>query len=138
MTSSLLHPPAHLPPAVALQISQQAPAFLQSKPGAISKFSINSLFREAESAELWTTYEHLMLSCLRTGDEKSASLCLERLTARFGEDNERLMALKGLFEEATAEDEGTLQNILSDYEAILVENPSNMVSSLRVDFRPLF
>ena len=72
-----------------------------------------------------------MLSCLRTGDEKSASVCLERLTARFGAENERLMALKGLFQEATAEDEKVLQSILSEYEEILEENPSNMVSEVK-------
>ena len=72
-----------------------------------------------------------MLSCLRTGDESSASLCLERLTARFGAENERLMALKGLFEEATSEDEKALQIILSNYETILAENPSNVVSENR-------
>lgn len=127
MSSSLLHPPAHLPPAVALQLSQQAPSLLASKPSVISQYSINSLFSEAESSELWTTYEHLMLSCLRTGDEKSATLCLERLIARFGAGNERLMALKGLFEEATAEDEIALQAILSNYENILAESSSNIV-----------
>jgi hypothetical protein len=112
---------------VALQLSQQAPALLQSKPSSISQYSISSLFKEAESAELWTIYENLMLSCLRTGDEKSASQCLERLTARFGADNERVMALEGLFQEATAEDDAALRKLLARYEEILAEDSSNMV-----------
>ncbi|CAG8979320.1 hypothetical protein HYALB_00002444 [Hymenoscyphus albidus] len=126
MTSSLLHPPAHLPPTVALQLSQQAPALLRSTPSAISPYSISSLWSAAESPELWTTYENLMLSCLRTGDEQSAHLCLQRLTERFGADNERLMALRGLFQEATAEDDAALKKVLEEYEKILAQDSSNM------------
>lgn len=127
MTSSLLHPPAHLPPAVALRLSQQAPTLLQSTPSSISPYSLSSLWSAAESPELWTTYENLMLSCLRTGDEQSAHLCLERLTARFGAENERLMALRGLFQEATADDDAALKQVLEEYEAILKKDSSNVV-----------
>lgn len=128
MSSSLLHPPAHLPPAVALKLSQQAPALLRNTPSSISSYSISSLFSTAESAELWTNYENLMLSCLRTGDEQSASICLERLTNRFGAENERVMALRGLFQEAIAEDDAALQKVLKEYENILKKDPTNMVS----------
>lgn len=69
-----------------------------------------------------------MLSCLRTGDEQSADLCLERLTERFGAENERLMALRGLFQEAIANDDAALKQVLGEYEAILAKDPSNMVS----------
>jgi hypothetical protein len=71
-----------------------------------------------------------MLSCLRTGDEQSAHLCLERLTARFGEDNTRLMALRGLFQEAIAENDAALQRVLKEYEQILEADPTNMVGSI--------
>jgi len=71
-----------------------------------------------------------MLSCLRTGDEESAHLCLERLTTRFGIDNEKLMALRGLFQEAVAQDDAALKKVLEEYEAILKKDPSNMVSTL--------
>lgn len=127
MASSLLHPPAHLPPSVALQLSQQAPALLLNTPASISPYSLTSLWSAAESPELWTTYENLMLSCLRTGDEQSAHWCLERLTKRFGADNERLMALRGLFQEAIASDDAALKQVLEEYERILTEDPSNMV-----------
>lgn len=73
-----------------------------------------------------------MLSCLRTGDELSASQCLQRLTERFGADNERLMALRGIFQEARAPDDAVLKNILKEYENILAQNPGNMVSRRRV------
>lgn len=69
-----------------------------------------------------------MLSCLRTGDEQSAGLCLERLTERFGAENERLMALRGLFQEAIAVDDAALKQVLEEYERILKDDPANMVS----------
>ena len=129
MASSLLHPPAHLPPSVALQLSQQAPYLLRTTPSAISPYSLSSLWSAAEYPELWTTYENLMLSCLRTGDEQSAHLCLERLKERFGAENERLMALWGLFQEAVANDNDALKKVLKEYENILVKDPANMVST---------
>ena len=127
MTSTILHPPAHLPPSVALQISQQAPAILQNTPTSISSYSVSSLYAPAETADLWTTYENLMQSCLRTGDEQSAHVCLERLTSRFGLENERVMALQGLFQEAMAEDDAALQRVLSEYDSILARDQTNMV-----------
>jgi ER membrane protein complex subunit 2 len=72
-----------------------------------------------------------MLSCLRTGDEQSAHLCLERLTERFGAENEKLMALRGLFQEAIAKDDAELKQILEEYENILTKDPSNMVGVQR-------
>lgn len=127
MASSLSHPPAHLPPAVALQLSQQAPVTLQNTPSVISPYSVSSLWSAAETPELWSEYENLMLSCLRTSDEKSAHLCLQRLTERFGAENERLMALRGLFQEAIAKDDAALKQVLEEYETILNTDPSNMV-----------
>jgi hypothetical protein len=37
------------------------------------------------------------------------------------------MALKGLFQEATAENDEALQRILKEYESVLAEDPTNMV-----------
>jgi hypothetical protein len=72
-----------------------------------------------------------MLSCLRTGDEQSAHLCLQRLTDRFGAENEKVMALRGLFQEAIAKDDAVLKQVLEEYESILVTDPSNMVGVQR-------
>ncbi|KAI0852242.1 TPR-like protein [Daldinia vernicosa] len=126
MSSSLLHPPSHLPPTVALQHSQQAPAILGKSTGSISASLFQSLLSAPETSELWTTYENLLLSCLRTGDDESAHQCLERLVNRFGNDNERIMALKGLLKEADASDAATLNVILKEYEQILQDNPTNI------------
>lgn len=128
MSSTILHPPAHLPPATALQLSQQAPTLLKNTPSSIASYSLGSLFSTPESPELWTSYENLLFSCLRTGDEQSAHLCLDRLTQRFGASNERVMALRGLFQEAVAEDEAALKEVLKGYEQILAEDPTNTVS----------
>ncbi|KAH8664293.1 hypothetical protein BX600DRAFT_297208 [Xylariales sp. PMI_506] len=124
--SSLLRPPSHLSPAAALQLSQQAPKIIENAPGAISPSIAQSVFSASESPETWTVYENLILSCLRTGDDQSAHQCLGRLINRFGEDNERIMALIGLLKEAEAEDNATLEIVLKEYEQILESNPTNI------------
>ncbi|KAI1188273.1 tetratricopeptide [Nemania serpens] len=126
MSSALLHPPSHLPPATALHLSQQAPSILENSPGAISTSALQSIFSASETPELWTIYENLLLSCLRTGDDESAHLCLGRLVNRFGSDNERVMALEGLLKEATATDTAALDLVLQEYEQILQGNPPNV------------
>ncbi|KAI1498569.1 tetratricopeptide [Biscogniauxia marginata] len=126
MASSLLRPPSHLPPATALHHSQQAPTILANSPGAISTSTIQSLLSASETPDLWTTYENLLLSCLRTKNDDAAHQCLSRLVNRFGDDNERIMALKGLLKEAVADDNATLDAILKEYEQILQENPTNL------------
>ncbi|KAI8633094.1 tetratricopeptide [Xylariaceae sp. FL1651] len=126
MSSSLLHPPSHLPSAIALQHSQQAPSILENSPGAISTSVLQSVLSTSETHDLWTIYENLLLSCLRTGDDESAHQCLGRLVNRFGDDNERIMALKGLLKEATATDNATLEIVLQEYEQILQDNPTNL------------
>lgn len=126
MSSSLLRPPSHLPPATALQLSQQAPKIIKEAPGAISTSVLQSLFSASETPELWTIYENLLLSCLRTGDEEAAHQCLGRLINRFGDENERVMALVGLLKEADAQDNATLEVVLKEYNAILDRNPTNI------------
>lgn len=128
MSSSLLRPPSHLSPATALHLAQQAPKIIKNSPGSISTSALESLFSASETAELWTIYENLLLSCLRTGDDETAHLCLGRLINRFGDENERIMAFIGLLKEADAEDNATLQAILKEYETILEKNPTNIVS----------
>ncbi|KAI4599905.1 hypothetical protein KJ359_001641 [Pestalotiopsis sp. 9143b] len=126
MSSSLLRPPSHLPPSTALELSQQAPKIIKEAPGAISTSTLQSLFSASETPELWTIYENLLLSCLRTGDEEAAHQCLGRLINRFGDENERVMALVGLLKEADAQDNATLEVVLKEYEAILDRNPTNI------------
>lgn len=73
-----------------------------------------------------------MLSCLRTGDEPAARICLQRLTKRFGESNERVMALGGMLQEAAAEDDAALHRVVKEYQTILTKDPSNMPVAKRL------
>ncbi|KAI3396393.1 hypothetical protein diail_12201 [Diaporthe ilicicola] len=126
MAPSLLHPPSHLSPSQALELSQRAPAILQNSPRTISSSPLTSLFSSPENTELWITVENLLLSCLRTGDEKAAHECLERLILRFGDANERIMAFKGLQKEADAPDNAALEKVLKEYDGILAQNETNI------------
>lgn len=126
MAPSLTQPHGNLTPAEALHLSQQAPSILKSNPRTVSASPLASLFSAPESAELWVIYENLLMACLRTGDDQSALECLERLVRRFGTNNERIMALKGLGKEATAEDDEALKKVLDEYQDILEENAANI------------
>ncbi|KAK4039441.1 hypothetical protein C8A01DRAFT_16585 [Parachaetomium inaequale] len=126
MAPSILHPPVQLSPAAALALSQQAPAILRSSPSTVSSSPLNTLLSGSEKPEQWLQYENLILSCLRTGDDQAAHACLRRLVARFGNDNERVQALRGLVKEAEAPDNGALENVLKEYNQILGENDANI------------
>ncbi|KAI9889819.1 MAG: hypothetical protein M1814_004921 [Vezdaea aestivalis] len=121
---SLLHPPAHLPPSIALQQSQLAPQILQ-KTARAPRLGLPFL-GTPESPESWTSLENLLLSCLRTRDDASAKQCLERLTERFGGENERVLALRGLYAEAVAETDADLRAVLKGYDKTLEADASNI------------
>jgi len=131
MAPSLFRSPVQLPPADALELSKQAPAILRSFPSTVSSSAITDLFSAPENPELWLTYENLILSSLRTGDDKAAHECLARLLARFGNENERVMALGGLVKEAEAANNGELERVLKEYDQILSENDTNIVRRRR-------
>ncbi|KAH7318746.1 hypothetical protein B0I35DRAFT_250966 [Stachybotrys elegans] len=122
MPASLSRAHTHLSNAEALELAQQAPTILRKNPKAISSSPLQFLFSSPESIELWTIYENLLISCLRTGDDDSALRCLERLVLRFGDQNERIMALKGLVKEAQASNHNELEAVLKEYNDILKEN----------------
>lgn len=125
MSTSLLQPPTNSSPNTALNLSQQAKTFFKSQSSWLSSlpYPINLLIN-TESQEKWQIYENIFLSCLRTGDNESAYLCLEELTDRFGKANDRLIALQGLYREATAQDESQLAEVMKSYEEILQGDPS--------------
>lgn len=127
MAPSVFYPPNQLSPPAALALSQQAPAVLRSSPATVSSSPFSALFSASERPELWIRYENLILSCLRTGDDEAAHQCLERLAARFGPDNERVQALRGLVKEAEANHNGALGDVLKEYDQILSENDTNIV-----------
>ena len=110
----------------AVKVSQNAPQYLE-KQGNLQTSIILPFLSAKETPEVWMNYEQLLLSCLRTGDDKSALLCLNSLISRFGTDNERVMALRGLYQEAVAEDETALEKVLQEYENIVLQDPTNTV-----------
>lgn len=138
MSSSLISQKAlsSSDPLSSLHLAQEAPTFLRSQPASQPVFPF-SLFSAPETNEKWINYEQLLLACLRTGDDKSAEACLDRLTTRFGADNERVMGLRGLFEEAVAEDKQALEKILGEYEKELSKNPVNVVCTPQFSTRTL-
>ncbi|KAJ9191074.1 hypothetical protein DTO164E3_9028 [Paecilomyces variotii] len=110
-------------PATSLRLSQEAPGFLRNN--AISNGRFPS-FLKSENMGDWIAHEQHLLACLRTGDDKSAHIFLDRLTARFGPSNERVMGLRGLYQEAVAEDGKALEGVLHEYDEILEKQPANV------------
>jgi tetratricopeptide (TPR) repeat protein len=121
--SALLAPPTNNSPEAALQLSQAAPSFFASQRSLTLPWPL-SLLSATESQEKWQIYNNLFLACLQSGDNESAYLCLEEITDRFGKENERVMALQGLYEEATAKNDAELQAVLARYEELLKEDPT--------------
>ncbi|MCJ1427303.1 hypothetical protein MMC29_005206 [Sticta canariensis] len=114
----------------ALALSQRAAQYLRNSSSWNTVIPI-PFVSNADSAESWATYERLLISCLRTGDDKAAHQCLEKLIGRFGATNERVMGLRGLYQEAVAEDQAALEKILVEYDDVLAEDPANAPISKR-------
>lgn len=112
--------------AQILHNAQTAPDYLGRNSTSLAKLPLSLLGGQTESTGLWNTYEKLLITCLQTGDESSARMCLDRLSDRFGPSNERIMALKGLYQEATADSAEDLAKILQRYVATLAVNPVNV------------
>ncbi|PHH81187.1 hypothetical protein CDD80_20 [Ophiocordyceps camponoti-rufipedis] len=126
MLPALFRPQGRLTPDEASELARQAPEILRKNPKSFSASPLRALFSTPETAQLWTVYENLLLSCLQVGDDDSARQCLERLVTRFGPEDERVIALQGLAQEAMASSESELQKILDGYEACLVKNDANI------------
>jgi ER membrane protein complex subunit 2 len=109
-------------PKNALSLARKAPSVLSKTSSIATTFPLN-LLSAPESPELWMEVASLFYACLRTGDDKSAHLALEKLTQRFGEDNDRVMGMRGLYQEAVAQNEDELRKILGEYNKILGERP---------------
>lgn len=108
----------------ALHHSQAAGPFLSSQSRGFSLPYPLSLLTTNESQEKWQSYENVFLACLRTGDNDSAYRCLEDLTERFGKTNERVMALQGLYQEATAGSQKEAEDVLKGYDEVLAADPT--------------
>ncbi|KAB2100683.1 hypothetical protein AG0111_0g10921 [Alternaria gaisen] len=123
--ANLLSPPAQIPPPTALALSQKAPLVLSTTPTSNLPWPLSLLFSR-ETPETWTIHENLFLSTLRTGDENAALSILQRLEARFGDHNERIVTLRGIYNEATSKSDADLEKVFEAYEKILRDDPTNM------------
>lgn len=123
--ANLLSPPAHIPPQTALALSEKAPLVLASAPTSSLPWPLSLLFSR-ETPESWTVNENLFYAALRTGNEVSARAVLARLEDRFGEHNERIITLRAIYHEATAQSDRDLEKVFDGYEKILKEDPTNM------------
>jgi hypothetical protein len=126
MSVDLVNLPPNISPEKALQISQKAPQVLQNDSRALP-FPL-SVLSASDTPERWTTYENLYMSCLRTGDDKSARLILDRLVERFGEKNERVKAYQAMMAEARAETDQDAIKVLKEFGDEIDADPSNFVS----------
>lgn len=54
-------------------------------------------------------------------------MCLEKLIQRFGATNERVMGLRGLYQEAVADGVDALEKILQEYSEVLEGDSANTV-----------
>ncbi|KAI4248590.1 MAG: hypothetical protein LQ352_005898 [Teloschistes flavicans] len=124
MSSPAASSPLQYSHAEAIKVSQQAGTYLQ-KNGSTRESTVLPYLSRLESSEQWKTHENLLYSCLRTGDDKNAHLCLERLAGRFGTKNERVMGLRGLYQEAMADSNSAIDQTLHEYEKILAEDNTN-------------
>lgn len=125
MNAELLNPHPHPSPSQHVSLSQRAPLLLKPSVYDSLPYPLSLLF-STETPDTWAAHETLLYSCLRTGDDKSAKQLIERLTTRFGPKNERVTALRGLYEEATAADEKGLNAVLKAYDHGLSEDPTNL------------
>ncbi|KAF2876106.1 hypothetical protein BDV95DRAFT_625510 [Massariosphaeria phaeospora] len=123
-TANLLTPPTTITPPTALALSQKAPLILASPPTSTLPWPLSLLFTR-ETPESWTIHENLLLAALRTGDDATARSLLDRLTARFGGTNERIVALRGIYEEALAGSDAELEKVFEGYEKVLKEDATN-------------
>ncbi|KAF1832903.1 hypothetical protein BDW02DRAFT_570604 [Decorospora gaudefroyi] len=123
--ANLLSPPSNIPPQTALALSQKAPLILSSSPTSSLPWPL-SLLVSRETPETWTVHENLFFSALRTGDENSALALLQRLEARFGDHSERIITLRGIYNEATSKSDADLEKVFDAYEKILRDDPTNM------------
>ncbi|PWY77147.1 tetratricopeptide repeat domain protein [Aspergillus sclerotioniger CBS 115572] len=111
-------------PVTAFYFAQQAPLILRSN--SRGETISHSSEHGGKDPENYSVIEQLLFSCLRAGDDKSALLCTEQLGARFGATDDKVTGLRGLYEEATADNQSTLEKCLQEYDLVLSENPMNL------------
>jgi len=125
MSLDLIHPPPNVSPKQALSTSQLATQINKNAPSKPLPWPL-SLLSFHDTEETWATYENLYLACLRTGDDKTARAILDRLIARFGDRNERVMAYQAMYAEARTDGEQNQRLLLRDLSQLVDSDPTNI------------
>ncbi|KAL4737783.1 hypothetical protein BDV11DRAFT_190907 [Aspergillus similis] len=99
-----------------LHRAQQAPAILGQRPSILHQ----------KSPSDFDSLENLFFACIQSADDKCALSCLERLAHHFGSSNERVSALRSLYDEAVAQGQPSLERCLKTCDDILSQNPVNL------------
>ncbi|KAL4911639.1 hypothetical protein BDW74DRAFT_143353 [Aspergillus multicolor] len=110
----------------ALHRSQQAPTILGQRPAGRSSEGGRPALLDQKTQNEFDSLEKLFFSCIQSADDKCALSCLERLGRRFGSSDERVTALRSLYDEAVAEGQSSLEQCLRKYDNILSQNPMNL------------
>ncbi|EMC91226.1 hypothetical protein BAUCODRAFT_318893 [Baudoinia panamericana UAMH 10762] len=127
MSDPLLEAPTQTNPSHTLALSQKARPYLDSRPWYFTTLPYPlSLFLAPESQERWAASQNLFLASLIADDLPVAYAYLEDITERFGKLNERVMALQGLYQEASAKDTKALEDVVKNYDELLKTDPTLM------------
>jgi ER membrane protein complex subunit 2 len=125
MSTTLLTPPTTADPQTTLTLTNRAKYFLTAQRSWLSSLPYPfSLLLANDSQEKWQTYSNLFHAFLLSGQNNEAYLCLEELVDRFGKTNEHILALQGLYQEATAKDQKELEEVMRSYDEIIREDPT--------------
>lgn len=102
-------------PENTVYLSNLAPSYLSS---SLSK---------ADTYSNWALHETLFYACIRAGEDNTAKLCIQRISDRFGSDDDRVSAMAGVLEEVMAETPQQLEQMLQVYELALEKDPTRLV-----------
>ena len=103
-------------PENSIYLSNLAPAYLSS---ALSK---------KDTYSNWALHETLFYASVRAGDDKTARRCIQRISDRFGADDDRVAGMAGVLEEVAATTTAELEEVLRGYEEALEKDPTRLVS----------
>lgn len=122
--TAYLEPPVASDSTRAQAVVRDAPQFFAARKRDLKLPYPLNLLVSNESQEKWVAYENILIASIQTGDFSLAKQCVEALTERFGKMNERIIILKGIYDEAVASNDTELKTILKRYEDIISESPT--------------
>ncbi|RPA77241.1 hypothetical protein BJ508DRAFT_228915 [Ascobolus immersus RN42] len=101
-------------PENTLYLTTLAPSYLSSSAASRDTYSN------------WALHETLFYACIRGGDDRTASLALQRLSDRFGSDDDRVAGMRGVLSEVAATTTTELEEVLRGYDEVLEKDPTKL------------